>query len=47
MIGVSTENFTKALDLIETQYGSLQNYVTNALQFSEEEQELLRGKYLR
>lgn len=47
MIGVSTENFTKALDLIETQYGSLQNYVTKALQFSEEEQELLRGKYLR
>ena len=47
MIGVSTENFTKALDLIETQYGSLQNYVTKALQFSEEEQELLKEKYLR
>lgn len=46
MVGVSTENFEGALDLIQGQYGSLAAYVEQALGFSAAEQQLLREKYL-
>ena len=46
MVGVSTENFERALDLIDTQYGSLDAYITNQLGFSPDEQRRLRDKYL-
>ena len=46
MVGVSCENFEATLDLIDQRYGSLSQYVTNQLQFSEKAQEQLRTKYL-
>lgn len=46
MVGVSTENFEGALDLIQGQYGSLAAYVEQALGFSAAEQQQLRDKYL-
>lgn len=46
MVGVSRENFEATLDLIDQKYGSLSQYVAVQLGFSEEEQRLLRLKYL-
>ena len=46
MVGVSTENFEKTLDLIDQKYGSLSQYVENQLGFSKDEQQQLRAKYL-
>lgn len=47
MVGVSVENFESTLDLIDTQYGSIQAYLEQALGFSAGEQEQLKQKYLR
>ena len=46
MVGVSTKNFEATLDLIDQQYGSMEQYLENQLGFSKEEQNLLRAKYL-
>lgn len=47
MVGVSVENFEQTLDLIDTQYGSLQAYLEKALGFTAEEQKALQEKYLK
>ncbi len=47
MVGVSVENFEHTLDLIDTQYGSLQNYLEKALGFTAQEQKALQAKYLK
>lgn len=46
MVGVSVENFESTLDLIDAQYGSLQNYLEQALGFTAAEQENMKQKYL-
>ena len=46
MVGVSTKNFEATLDLIDQQYGSMEQYLENQLGFSKEEQDLLKAKYL-
>lgn len=46
MVGVSKENFESALDLIDSQYGSLIHYLEVALGFTAQDQEKLRNKYL-
>ena len=46
MVGVSTKNFEATLDLIDQQYGSMEQYLEKQLGFSKEEQNLLRAKYL-
>ena len=47
MVGVSTKNFERGLDLIDEQYGSLDDYITNQLGFTPEEQRRLQAKYLQ
>ena len=46
MVGVSVKTFESALDLIDQHYGSLANYLAEALNFSTDEQQRLRDKYL-
>jgi protein-tyrosine phosphatase len=46
MVGVSVENFESTLDSIDAQYGSLQNYLEQALGFTAAEQEHMKQKYL-
>ncbi len=46
MVGVSTENFSRTLDWIDAQYGSLQAYLEKALGFSAAEQKRLQERYL-
>lgn len=46
MVGVSTKNFIRGLELVEERFGSLEAYITDQLGFSPAEQELLRQKYL-
>ena len=46
MVGVSVKNFESAFDLIDQHYGSLANYLAEALNFSTDEQQRLRDKYL-
>lgn len=45
-IGVSVENFINTLDLIDTQYGGMTEYLHNQLLISDDDMELLRDKYL-
>ena len=47
MVGVSTENFERSLDLIDRKYGSLDDYIANQLGFTQEESQRLRAKYLQ
>jgi len=47
MVGVNVENFESTLDLIDAQYGSLQNYLEQALGFTAQEQERMKQKYLK
>ena len=47
MIGVNVENFEHTLDLIDSQYGSLQAYLEKALGFTARDQEKMKKKYLR
>ena len=46
MVSVSRENFEATLNLIDQRYGSLSAYIENQLDFSKEEQQRLRAKYL-
>lgn len=46
MVGVSRENFERALDLIDAQYGSLSAYLAGLLGFGPADQQRLREKYL-
>lgn len=46
-IGANTENFTKTLDRIEKQYGSLEAYLTGPLGLGPEDIETLRNRYLQ
>lgn len=46
MVGVSRENFERALDLIDAQYGSLSAYLVGPLGFGPADQQRLREKYL-
>ena len=46
MIGVSTKNFCDTLAMIDREYGSLMNYVRDALMLSDEDIERLRDRYL-
>lgn len=46
MVGVSRENFEATLDMIDSKYGSLSDYLENQLGFSKEKQKMLRKKYL-
>lgn len=45
-MGVSTKNFCATLDLIDAQWGSLQNYITEQLDITGDDIELLRKRYL-
>ena len=45
-LGCNTENFIKALDAVEEQYGSLENYLKGPIGLSETDLETLRGRYL-
>lgn len=47
MIGVNVENFESTLDLIDSQYGSLQAYLERALGFTAVDQERFKQKYLK
>lgn len=46
-IGCSTENFEKALDRVDAEYGSLEGYLEKALGVTAAEREVLRARYLR
>ena len=46
MVGVNVENFESTLDMIDAQYGSLQNYLEQTLGFTAAEQEQMKQKYL-
>lgn len=45
-IGANTENFIHALDLINTEYGSMDAYLHNVLGLNDADFEILRGRYL-
>lgn len=45
-IGANTENFIKALDLINTEYGSMDAYLRNILGLTNADFEILKGRYL-
>jgi len=45
-IGVSVKNMNEALDMIDSKWGSLHNYINTCLMFSDEEMSKLREKYL-
>ncbi len=46
-IGASTENFIRALDLIDSEYGSMRNYLLGPLGLSEEDIRRLEERYLQ
>ena len=46
LIGVTTPYFEEALDLIDSKYGSMDSYIRNILQISEEEINTLKNRYL-
>lgn len=45
-MGVSTRNFCRTLDLIDAQWGSLENYITTCLDLTEADCRVLRARYL-
>lgn len=45
-IGVSTNNFRRTLDIIDREFGGMQNYLQNQLFLSKEDIQLLRKRYL-
>lgn len=45
-LGASTENFVKALDTIDAQYGSLENYLKGPMGLTDEDLRILRERYL-
>jgi len=46
LIGANTDNFVKALELIDAQYGSMDAYLRGPLGLSEADLQVLREKYL-
>jgi len=46
-IGANTENFIKALDEVDTQYGSLEAYLRGPVGLTDEDISLLRARYLQ
>lgn len=46
-IGANTENFINALDLIDSEYGSMSNYLQGPLGLSEEDIRLMKEHYLQ
>ena len=46
-LGCNTENFTKALDAVEEQYGSLENYLKGPIGLSDTDINTLRKRYLK
>ena len=45
-MGVSTRNFCSTLDLIDAQWGSLDNYISACLGLTEDDCRVLRARYL-
>lgn len=45
-LGCNTDNFVKALDRIDQEYGSLEAYLEKALNVSAEDREVLKARYL-
>ncbi|MCQ2178492.1 MAG: tyrosine-protein phosphatase [Bacteroidales bacterium] len=45
-LGVNSRYFSAALDLIDREYGSMQNFLTGTLMLSGEDMETLRARYL-
>ena len=45
-MGVSTRNFTNTLDLIDRQWGSLENYISELLGLGPQDFQTLRERYL-
>jgi protein-tyrosine phosphatase len=45
-MGVSTRNFCNTLDLIDTQWGSMENYIATCLGLTEDDCRVLRERYL-
>lgn len=46
-LGCSTENFIKALDTIETQYGSLESYLKGPIGLTDDDLRTLQNRYLK
>lgn len=46
LVGVSVDNFSKTMDMIEQRYGSLDEYLTTALDCDEEQRAMLRARFL-
>ena len=46
-IGANTDNFIRALDLIDAEYGSMDTYLRNVLGLTDADFETLRRRYLR
>lgn len=47
LLGANTENFVKALDRVDSEYGSLEAYLEQVLGVSEADRKALQDKYLR
>lgn len=47
ILGCNTENFVKALDRIDVEYGSMDSYLENALGLTPADREILKERYLR
>ena len=45
-LGCNTENFVKALDAVEQQYGSLEGYLKGPMGLTDEDIQILRERYL-
>ena len=45
-IGANTENFIRALDLIDAEYGSMDAYLRHVLGLTDADFETLRARYL-
>ncbi len=45
-MGVSTNNFRRTLDIIDTEYGGIMNYLTGPLFLTNEDIDILRKRYL-
>ena len=45
-MGVSTKNFSRTLDLIDREFGSMYDYLRNQLFLTKDDIELLRSRYL-
>lgn len=46
-LGCNTDNFVKALDRIDAEYGSIDSYLENVLGVTSEDREILKARYLK